>query len=108
MNKIIQGIKNIAIAFILAEKFRKRMLSVIRAEQSNPDLFPQKIYTSCRERASDMIGNAIEPVITFYGLCIAEHRESAHGDDVSDEKKALAEESTAADVKISTLAWWRS
>lgn len=88
----------------LAEKFEAEFEKVFEKEKSDKEFLKQEDFASCKDRASEGILEAVNPLIIDLGYAIAIHREKEHNDDTLAEQAELLK--AGADPEMGTMSFW--
>lgn len=94
------------LAFKMALMFYKDFYTESVKEIEDDTLYPQSNYSSCLERATDIIKNSLTRVINFYSLAIANHREETHNENYKEEIDTLQTDLTDSEQVSASRGWW--
>jgi hypothetical protein len=101
-----QKILLMKLAFKLAGMFMWDFYKILRMEIADKTLYPQENYSSCLERATAMVMDAMKRPLAFFALAIANHRLCSHGDNNVTEVKELSEGLSVKDSKAALKVFW--
>ena len=87
---------------VLAEVFEKEMEELIQREANEPGFLPQEHFKTCRERAEVGVFMATRNVVDVMTAAIVKHRQETHGEDRSEELKAI----DASSIALAESNWW--
>jgi len=111
MKKIINNILeffHILIIFVVLMKWiRKGLWKTLMREVKEPGYMSQESFSTCMDRAKDMMHEAIETAIRVFAYMIASHRIKNHHEDRSEELNKIDGLLKASGAKVSSRAWWK-